>query len=129
MSAQDPTHPAAGLRDDLEEVGWTVNEFATRLGVSRNTDSRLLNGRCAISPEVALALERIGWSDADFCTRRQASYDLAMARRAQEAAPRRGIAVQRPVHPSCRADRAERLGRLQRMIGEFLSVEVYAPQL
>ena len=57
MSAQNPTHPAASLRDDLEEVGWTVNEFATRLGVSRNTASRLLNGRCAISPEVALALE------------------------------------------------------------------------
>ena len=87
MSAQYPTHPAAGLRHDLEEVGWTVNEFATRLGVSRNTASRLLNGRCAISPEVALALERIGWSNADFWMRRQASYDLAMARRAQEATP------------------------------------------
>ena len=85
MSAQNPTHPAAGLRDDLEEVGWTVNEFAARLGVSRNTASRLLNGRCAISPEVALALERIGWSNADFWMRRQAGYDLAMARRAQEA--------------------------------------------
>ncbi len=87
MSAQNPTHPATGLRDDLEEVGWTVNEFATRLGVSRNTASRLLNGRCAISPEVALALERIGWSNADFWMRRQASYDLGMARRAQEATP------------------------------------------
>ena len=84
MSAQNPTHPAAGLRDDLEEVGWTVNEFASRLGVSRNTASRLLNGRCAISAEVALALERMGWSNADFWMRRQASYDLEMARRAQE---------------------------------------------
>ena len=87
MSAQNPTHPAAGLRDDLEAAGWTVNEFAARLGVSRNTVSRLLNGRCAISPGVALALERIGWSNADFWMRRQASYDLAMARRAQEATP------------------------------------------
>ena len=87
MSAQNPTHPAAGLRDDLEAEGWTVNEFAARLGVSRNTASRLLNGRCAISPEVALALERIGWSNAEFWMRRQAGYDLAMARRAQEATP------------------------------------------
>lgn len=87
MSAQNPTHPAAGLRDDLEAAGWTVNEFAAHLGVSRNTASRLLNGRCAISPEVALALERIGWSNADFWMRRQASYDLAVARRAQEASP------------------------------------------
>jgi len=87
ISARNPTHPAAGLRDDLEEAGWTVNEFAVRLGVSRNTASRLLNGRCAISPEVALALERIGWSNAYFWMRRQAGYDLAMARRAQEEAP------------------------------------------
>lgn len=87
MSAKNPTHPAAGLRDDLEEAGWTVNEFAARLGVSRNTASRLLNGRCGISPEVALALERVGWSNAEFWMRRQASYDLAMARRAREATP------------------------------------------
>ena len=87
MSARNPTHPAAGLRDDLAAAGWSVNEFAARLRVSRNTASRLLNGRCAISPEVALALERIGWSNADFWVRRQAGYDLAMARRAQEATP------------------------------------------
>ena len=84
MSAQNPTHPTASLRDDLEAVGWTVSEFAARLRVSRNTASRLLNGRCAITPDVALALERIGWSNADFWMRRQASYDLAMARRAQQ---------------------------------------------
>ena len=87
MSAKNPTHPAAGLRDDLDEAGWTVNEFAARLGVSRNTASRLLNGRCGISPEVALALERVGWSNAEFWMRRQASYELAMARRAREATP------------------------------------------
>ena len=81
MSRLNPTHPGEGLRDDIEEVGWSVNEFAARLGVSRNTASRLLNGRCGISPSVALALERIGWSDADFWMRLQANYDLAQARR------------------------------------------------
>ncbi len=65
----------------MEEVGWSVNEFAARLGVSRNTASRLLNGRCGISPAMAIALERIGWSTADFWMRLQAHYDLAQARR------------------------------------------------
>ena len=69
------------MRDDLEEVGWTVKEFAARIGVSRNTASRLLNGRCGISPTIAIALERLGWSDADFWMRFQAHYDLAQARR------------------------------------------------
>ena len=81
MSRLNPTHPGEGLRDDIEEMGWSVNEFAARLGVSRNTASRLLNGRCGISPSVALALERIGWSDADFWMRLQANYNLAQARR------------------------------------------------
>lgn len=81
MSRDNPTHPGPGLRDDLGEVGWSVNEFAAQLGVSRNTASRLLNGRCGISPAIAIALERLGWSTADFWMRRQASYDLAQARR------------------------------------------------
>lgn len=81
MPSATPTHPAASLRDSLEAEGWSVNEFAARLGVSRNTASRLLNEHCGITPAVALALEKIGWSDADFWMRRQANYDLAVARR------------------------------------------------
>ena len=80
MSRDNPSHPGESLRDSVEEMGWTVNEFAARLGVSRNTASRLLNGRCGISPSMAIALERIGWSDADFWMRFQAHYDLAQAR-------------------------------------------------
>ena len=83
MTARIPTHPAASLRDSLEAEGWSVNEFAARLGVSRNTASRLLNEKSGITPAVALALESIGWSTADFWMRRQANYDLANARRAQ----------------------------------------------
>jgi addiction module HigA family antidote len=87
MTARNPTHPAASLRDSLEAEGWSVNEFAARLGISRATASRLLNGRSGISPGVALALEHIGWSNADFWMRRQASYDLSVARRDRGARP------------------------------------------
>ena len=69
------------MRDPLEEVGWTTQELADKLGVSRNTVSRLLNGRRGISPNIALSLERIGWSNAEFWMRMQATYDLATARR------------------------------------------------
>lgn len=81
MTRDNPTHPGESVRDALEGAGWSVNELAARLGVSRNTASRLLNGRCGISPSVALALEGIGWSTAEFWMRRQARYDLAQARR------------------------------------------------
>lgn len=88
MTRTNPTHPGESVRDALEGAGWSVSEFASHLGVSRNTASRLLNGRCGISPSVALALERIGWSTADFWMRRQARYDLAQARqRASRSLP------------------------------------------
>lgn len=95
MTASNPSHPSVSIRDCLKEVDWSVNEFAANLGVSRNTASRLLNGRCGISPAVALALERIGWSDADFWMRRQANYDLARARREMEADQHRPVPVGR----------------------------------
>ena len=85
MTARNPAHPSAIVRTSLEAEGWSLNEFAAKLGISRNRVSRLLNGRCGISPTMALALERIGWSNADFWMRLQSNYDLAKARRDLEA--------------------------------------------
>lgn len=82
----DPAHPGAILRDSVEEAGWTVTECARKLGVARNTLSRLLNEHIGISPAMALGLERIGWSNADFWMRVQGGYDLAQERLQQEAA-------------------------------------------
>ena len=47
--------------------------------------SRLLNGHHGVSAEMALALERIGWSNADFWMRCQAAYDLSLAREREQA--------------------------------------------
>ena len=85
MTAKNPTHPSLSLQVGLEELGWSVDEFADRLGVNRDSIAQLMRGRCGISPKVALALEHIGWSDAEFWMRRQAKYDLAQARREMEA--------------------------------------------
>ena len=89
MTQAQVIHPAAHLRDSLAIEGWSVNEFAAKLGVSRISASRLLNEHTGITPNVALALERIGWSTADFWMRCQASYELAIARlaAADAAAP------------------------------------------
>ena len=80
MSIANPSHPGVSVRESMAAEGWRVTECADRLGVSRNTMSRLVNGRCGTSPAVALALERIGWSNAEFWMRRQAYYDLAQER-------------------------------------------------
>ena len=86
MRMFDPAHPGEIIRDCMQAEDWSVTACALRLSVTRNTLSRLLNGRAGVSPAMALALERLGWSNADHWVRMQASYDLAQERRKQTAA-------------------------------------------
>jgi addiction module HigA family antidote len=75
-------HPDPGelLREDvLRPLGLAVAEVAERLGVSRITLSRVLNGRAGISPDLAVRLERAGVSTARFWVTLQANYDLSRA--------------------------------------------------
>ena len=77
MSMTNPPHPGSMVRDSVEAAGWTITECACQLDVTRNTLSKLLNERSGISPAMALALERIGWSNANHRMHLQAAYDLA----------------------------------------------------
>ena len=86
IGMHDPAHPGEIIREALEAEQWTVTEAAIRLGVTRNMLSRVLNGKAAVSPRLALALERLGWSDAGHWVRMQGAYDLAQARKAESAA-------------------------------------------
>lgn len=55
----NPPHPGETLRDEvLPASGLTVTDAAAQLGVTRAALSRVLNGKAAISPEMALRLER-----------------------------------------------------------------------
>ena len=54
----NPSHPGLTLRDGvLPALGLTVTQAAEQLDVSRVALSRMLNGRAAISPEMALRIE------------------------------------------------------------------------
>ena len=88
MTRLNPTHPGLSVLDSLEAVGWSESEFAERLEIPEDEVSGLLNCARGISPAMALALERLGWSNADFWMRRQAYYDLAQERlRSESGAP------------------------------------------
>ena len=88
MAMLNPCHPGEMLCDNLEAAGLSVTEAASQLGCTRQALSRLLNAKAGISPVMALALERIGWSNASFWMRLQASYELAQARLDRAAAER-----------------------------------------
>lgn len=80
-----PPHPGETLRDDiLPALGLSVTEAAEQLGVARPTLSKVLNGRAAISPEMAIRLEKwLGVENggrADIWLAEQTAYDLWQAR-------------------------------------------------
>jgi len=73
--------PSHSIKDAcLDPVGLSVTEGAKVLGVARHTLFRVINGQAGISPEMAIRLEKAGWSNADHWLRVQAAYDLAQAR-------------------------------------------------
>ena len=85
MAMQNPPHPGHSIRQNcLDPLGLSVTEAARALGVARHTLSRVLNGRAVISPEMAIRLEKVGWSNAEFWLRRQTTYNLAQARRNED---------------------------------------------
>ncbi len=85
MAMKNPPHPGLSIRQNcLDPLGLSVTEGAAVLGVARHTLSRVLNGHAAISPQMAIRLEKAGWSTADFWLRRQSSYDLAQARGSED---------------------------------------------
>ena len=85
MAMKNPPHPGRSIKQNcLDPLALSVTEGAKVLGVARHTLSRVLNGHAAISPEMAIRLEKAGWSSAEFWLRRQTSYDLAQARRSED---------------------------------------------
>ncbi|MCY4132072.1 MAG: HigA family addiction module antitoxin [Nitrospira sp.] len=85
MAMKHPPHPGCSIKENcLYPLGLNVTEAAQVLGVARHTLSRVLNGHAAISPEMAIRLEKAGWSTAEFWLRRQTSYDLAQARKGED---------------------------------------------
>jgi antitoxin HigA-1 len=87
-----PPHPGTKLRDDvLPELGLSVTQAATQLAVPRARLSRVLNGRAAVSVDMALRIEAwlgIGRSgDARLWLAEQSAYDLWQARQRFKASP------------------------------------------
>jgi addiction module HigA family antidote len=81
-----PPHPGEFIRDEiLEELGLSVGQAADVLGVRRATLSDLINGKAALSPEMALRIEKAFGVDMETLLRMQAWHDAnAMRRRAGE---------------------------------------------
>ena len=81
MGMKNPPHPGRSIKDAcLAPLELSVTEGAKILGVTRHTLSRVINGRSGISPEMAVRLEKAGWSNADHWLRLQTAFELAEVR-------------------------------------------------
>lgn len=86
-----PSHPGEFVRMEvIEELGLNVTQAAEILGVRRATLSDLLNGNAALSPEMALRIEKAFDMNMDMLLRMQAWYDAShMRARADDIRVRR----------------------------------------
>ena len=81
-------HPGEILKMELVEGrNLTISKIAELLGMTRANVSNVLNGHSAITPNLALRLEKVFGGSAEFFLRLQTSYDLAKAKSLFEQNP------------------------------------------
>ncbi|PSJ57735.1 HigA family addiction module antitoxin [Kumtagia ephedrae] len=98
---KNPPHPGSFVRAEImEPADLSVTVAAEALGVTRPALSSFLNGRSALSPEMALRLEKAFGVSMDTLMRMQNSYDIAQARK------REGEIDVAPYQPRTRPPRA-----------------------
>ena len=78
MEMYNPAHPGEILGEDiLKPLGLSITAAADHLKVSRKTLSKIVNGRGAITADMALRLEKMFKNpSADHWLRLQNKYDL-----------------------------------------------------
>jgi addiction module HigA family antidote len=76
-----PSHPGEIIRYDyLVPLGLTIGELALAIGVTRPTISAVINGRAAVSPEMAIRLGKAFDTTAILWLGMQKNYDLYLAK-------------------------------------------------
>jgi len=91
----NPPHPGEILKDGVIDAGLSVTGFAERLGVSRVTLSRLINGQHGVSAEMAVRLAKALGGSAESWLYMQANYDLWQAE--QSATLKKQIVKIKPI--------------------------------
>ena len=76
-----PSHPGEFIREEiLAELGLSIARAAEILGVRRATLSDLVNAKAALSPEMALRIEKAFGVSMDTLLRMQAWHDSHIMR-------------------------------------------------
>jgi addiction module HigA family antidote len=81
MAMKNPPHPGDLIRTEIiEALGLSVSKAAEVLKVRRATLSDLLRAKAALTPQMALRLEKAFGPDMNHLLRMQLAYDVAKTR-------------------------------------------------
>ena len=81
LHASIAVHPGPWLkRNVIDHFALSVTDLANHLGVSRQSISKLLNGRQGLTAEMAIRFEKAFGLKADTLLRMQSAHELAEAR-------------------------------------------------
>lgn len=72
--------PGETLHEKIEELGMSQAELAQRMGYPEKTINEIVQGKAAITPEIALRLERVLGIPAKFWNNRERAYRQYLAR-------------------------------------------------
>jgi addiction module HigA family antidote len=94
MSMKNPSHAGDVIYwGILEPLGLSITRAAEILGVRRATLSAVVNGKAALSPELALRVEKAFGPEVDHLLRIQAGYEATQVRkRAKDIKVKRYVA-------------------------------------
>jgi addiction module HigA family antidote len=78
----EPLHPGFSLKENcIEACGLTITDAAIALGVTRQTLTKIVNGKSGISPEMALRISQAFGGTPEIWLKMQLTYDLTQARK------------------------------------------------
>lgn len=81
MPMKNPPHPGSLIKTEvIGALGLSVSKAAEILHVRRATLSDLLNGKSALTPDMALRIEKAFGPEMDHLLRMQLAYDVSKTR-------------------------------------------------
>ena len=119
--------PGEYLRDEMKARGWTQDDLARILGRPLPTINRILNGKHAIMPEMAIALNEAFGVSAETWLSRESAYQLSMTTRGADGVQRRArlyeLAPVKEMEKRGWIKKVDDVGLLESELKKFFGVE------
>jgi addiction module HigA family antidote len=80
MEIKNPVHPGLLVKECIDDLGLSVAEAATGLGITRQQLHKVIARKSSVTPEMAFRLEKAFGGVADTWLKMQMNYDLAQVR-------------------------------------------------